>query len=96
MRAHDDPDRAAHPRELLDGDGVRERVETRAADLLGIGNAEQAQRGSLADDLHRELALPLEVVGDRGDPLRREVAHGATDLLVLRREGEVHGFLRSV
>ncbi len=94
--ADDDADRSGDPGQLLDRDRVGQAVEPRAADLLRVGHAEQPERCRLTDDLHRELALALQVVRDRGDAPLGEVAHGATDLLVLWREGEVHGRRGSV
>jgi hypothetical protein len=83
MRADDDPDAATRPAELLDSDGVGERVQPGPADLLGVRDAEEAEVGGLADDLVRELPLPLELVGDRRDAPIGEVAHRAADLFVL-------------
>ena len=90
VRRNDDPDAAAGAGQLLDGDGVGQGVEARAAELLRVRNAQQAQLRRLADDLVRELALALQLVGDRHDLALGEVAHRAPDLFVLRAEGEVH------
>ena len=86
----DDPDAPAGAGQLLDGDGVGQGVEAGAAELLRVRDAQQAQLGRLADDLVRELALALQLVGDRHDLALGEVAHRAPDLFVLRAEGEVH------
>ncbi len=42
--ADDDPDAAADTAELLDGDGVGQRVEPRSADLLRVRHAQEAER----------------------------------------------------
>ena len=79
VRGDDDADAAAGSRELLDRDRVGETVEAGATDLLRVRHAEQPEPGGLADDLHRELALALELIGDRADAPLGKVAHGRAD-----------------
>jgi len=92
VRANDDPDASRDAGQLLDGDRVGQRIETRAADLLGVWHAQQPQAGRLADDLGGELAATLHLVGYGCDLALGEVADGAPDLDVRRGEGKVHRF----
>ena len=67
-------------RQLLDRDGVGERVEAGAALLLGKRDAEHAHLAQLGHDLGREAALFLVLLDDRLDFLgagSRESCDGA-------------------
>ncbi len=59
----------------------------------GIVIPSQAELGQLADELVRETLLAVELLGDRRDPLERELADGLAEKLVLVVEIEVeaHG-----
>ena len=58
--------------------------------LLRDGDAHQPELGHLRDELVREAVFAIELGRDRRDALRRELAHGAAQELVLVREVEVH------
>ena len=60
------------------------RVGAGAAVLLGNRHPHQPELGQLRDELVREAVLAVELLGDRGDPLLRELAHGGADEFVLR------------
>ena len=90
VRRDRDRDRRVDPRQLLDRDRVRHRVAARAAVRLRHGNPHQPEPGQLGDELVREAVLAVELLGDRRDPLDREVAHGLPDQLLLVGEVEVH------
>ena len=94
MRGHRDRHRRVDPRQLLDGDRVRERVGPGAAVLLREGHAHQAELGELGDQLVREAVLAVELGGYRRDPLLGELADGRANELVLGREVEVHSVER--
>ena len=57
MRRDDQPERPPHAPDLLDRDGVRERVEAGPALVLGDRDAEPAQLADAAHDLGREAAI---------------------------------------
>ena len=86
----DEPERAPHPRDLLDRDGVGERVHAGAALVLGDRDAEPAHLAQPADDLDREAVLSLVLLDDRRDLVLHEVADRRPEQLVLRREVQVH------
>ena len=65
---HDEPERAPHPADLLDGDGVGERVQPGAALVLGDRDAEPAELADPPDDLDREAPRLLVLVDDRVRP----------------------------
>ncbi len=90
MGAEGDRDRGVHARELLHRERVGERVAAAAAVLLGEGDAHQAQRAELGDDLIGEGLRAVELLGDRRDLALGELAHGAADQLVVGGEVEVH------
>ena len=90
VRRDRDRDRRVDPRQLLDRDRVRERVGAAAAVLLGDRHPHQPELGQLGDELVREALLAVELLGDRRDPLERELPHRVADQLVLRSEIEVH------
>ena len=72
------------PRQLLDRDRVRQRVEARAAQLLGHRHPHQAEPAERRDDRVGEAALAVELLGDRRDLALGDLAHGRAqgDLLV--------------
>ena len=90
VRGHDQPERAPHPADLLDRDRVGERVETRAAFVLGDGDPEPAELADPTDDLDREASIALVLVDDRRDFGRHEVADRVAQQLMLGRQVEVH------
>ena len=90
MRADDDAHASRGARQLLDGDRVGQRVEPRAAHVLRIWHSEQSKLGGPSDQVVGELALAFHLVGHRHDLALGEAANRATNLFVLRGEGEVH------
>jgi hypothetical protein len=89
VRGDGDRDRGVDPRQLFDGDRVRDRVGAGAAVLLGNRHPHQPELGQLGDEVVGEPVLPVELSCDRSDPRLRELAHGLTDELLLRRQVEV-------
>ena len=87
----DQPERSPDAADLLDGDGVGERVEPGAALVLGDRDAQPAELADAADDLDREPSLALVLVDDRCDLGQHEVADGVAQQGVFGREVEVHG-----
>ena len=71
VRRDDDAERAPDAGELLDGDGVGERVEPGAALVLGIGMPRRPIGPSIADDIAGEAALMLVLVDDGLRPRAR-------------------------
>ena len=90
MRRDDQPERAPDAADLLDGDRVGQRVEARAALVLGDRDAEPAHLAEALDDLDREAPLAFVLVDDRGDLVDHEVADRRAQEGVLRGEVEVH------
>ena len=92
VRSDGDRDRRVDPRELLDGDRVRERVRPAAAVLLRDRHAHQPELGHLGDEVVREALLAVELLGDRSDPVERELPDGVAeqDVLVVEIEAEAH------
>ena len=86
----DQAERAPHPADLLDGDGVGQGVEAGPALVLGDRDAEPAELADPADDLGREASRALVLVDDRGDLGQHEVADRVAQERVLGREIEVH------
>ena len=86
VRRDRDGHRGVNPRQLLDGDGVGERVQAGAAQLLRDGHAHQAQPAEGRDDRVGEAALAVERLGDRRDLALRDLPDGGAegDLLVRR------------
>ena len=90
VRRDDQPERAPDPADLLDRDGVGQRVEPGPALVLGDRDAEPAELADAPDDLGREAPRALVLVDDRRDLGHHEVADGVAQEDVLRREVEVH------
>ncbi len=86
---HRDRDGRIDPGELLDRDGVRDGVGSRAAVLLGNGHSHQPELRHSSHEVVREAALAIELLRDGRDSFLREVAHGRADELVLLVEVEV-------
>ena len=91
MRRDDQPERAPDAADLLDRDGVGERVEAGAALVLRDRDAEPAELADAPDDLDGEASLALVLVDDRRDLGEHEVADRVAQQRVLGREVEVHG-----
>ena len=87
----DEPERAPDAADLLDRDGIGERVEAGAALVLGDRDAEPAQLADAPDDLDREATLALVLLDDRRDLGDHEVADRVAQQRVLRRQVQVHG-----
>ena len=90
MRGHDESHGAIDARELLDGDGVFDVAESRAAVRFREDDAQQAEIGQLGNDFEGKVRgfVPLHDV--RSDFRLGEIAHGALELVLLVGEGEVH------
>ena len=88
---HDQAEAAPDPADLLDRDGVGQRVEPGAAFLLRERDAQPAHRAQAVDDRTREAPRLLVLVDDRSDLGHHEIADGFAQERVLRREVEVHG-----
>ena len=87
VRRDDQPERAPDAADLLDRDGVGQRVEPGAALVLRDRDAEPADLADALDDLGREAALTLVLVDDRRDLGEHEVADRVAQEDVLRRRG---------
>ena len=89
MRRDRDRHRRVDSRQLLDRDRVREGVCAGAAVLLGNRHAHHTELRELRDDLVREPALAIDLLGDRRDLLDGELPHRGSQQLVLVVEVEV-------
>jgi hypothetical protein len=87
---HDQPERAPHPADLLDRDGVREGVHARPALVLGDRDAEPAELADAAHDLGRESPLAFVLIDDRRDLGGHELADRVAEQGVLGPEVVVH------
>src|SRR5438477_1076765 len=94
VRAEHHAGRRARAVDLLDDQGVRQRVETRATVPLGHVRAHEAEGSHLAEELWRDLALIVDLSRAREDPLGRKFARGPLGELLLLGEGEVEARLR--
>ena len=90
MGRDDEPERSPHAADLLDRDGVGERVEARTALVLRDGDAQPAHLAEALHDVDGEFSLALVLVDDRCDFLRHELADRVAEEDVLGREVEVH------
>jgi hypothetical protein len=73
----------AGTRQLVGDDDAMERIRRRAAQLLGIADAEQAHLAGLGVERPRELAGLLPRLDVRGDLALDEAAEGGAEGLVL-------------
>src|SRR5205085_8959246 len=89
-RLQRDRDGGIHARELLDREA--ERLEIRALAAIGLRerDAEQPHLPHAPDDVERELPGAVELLRARGDDLVGELPDGGAELLLLRRQVEVH------
>jgi hypothetical protein len=78
-----DRDRRVDPRQLLDGDRIRDRVAAGASVLLGGSGAHEPELGELGDELVRESARDVELGRDGPDALAGECSDGVADQLLL-------------
>ena len=62
VRGDDDRQAAPHPGQLLDRDGVGERVQTGAALFLGKRDAQEAHLAELGNDVTRKTTVCFELV----------------------------------
>src|SRR5258705_10881718 len=90
VRRDDQPDRAPDPSDLLDRDGVGQRVEAGPALVLWDRDAQPAELADAGDDLDRKAPLTLVAVDDRGDLGEHEITDGVAQEHGFRGEGEVH------
>ena len=88
--AERDRDGGVDARELLDRDGVGERVGAGTPVLLRERDPHPAELAQLADDLVRERLGAVELGRDRGDLALGEVADGVAKRLVLLGQVEDH------
>jgi len=72
-----------HAGELLDSDGICQRVEAGAALLFGEGDAEPAHLAEAADHVTGEAPLALVRLDHRLDLARGEIADRAAQQLML-------------
>ena len=83
------PEDAGHahpgPGDLLEDDGVRDRVDGDPSESLRHKHAEQTHRPHLVDDLFRIAARELPFARDRADALACEVAHQVAERSLLIR-----------
>ncbi len=86
MGGEGDAHRGVDAGELLDGEGVGERVGAAAPVLLGEGDAHQAELAHLGHELVGEGLGPVELLGHRRDLVASEVANGVSDQALLVRE----------
>ena len=90
MGGNGDRHRRVDPRELLDRDGVRERVGAGTAVPRRNRDPEEAKLRHLAHELVRESALAIERLGERRDTLPCERPNRVSDELLFGGEIEVH------
>src|SRR3954447_369277 len=90
VRGDDDAERSPDARDLFDGDRVGESIETGAALLLWEGDAQQAHRAKLGDDVGGEATLLLVLVDLADDLALQEIADGSAEQLVLGGQFEIH------
>ena len=90
VRAQGDRHRRVDPRELLDDEGVGERVAATATVLLREWHPHQTEPAELGDDLVGERLGPVELLGHGRHLALGELPHGGPDQLVIGREVEVH------
>jgi hypothetical protein len=69
--------------DLLDEDGLRHRVERRAAVALLEAGAEKVGLGQQLLEVPRELAGRVDLGGARSDAFFRQLAHHGTQLVVI-------------
>jgi hypothetical protein len=77
--------------DLLHGDRVGERVESRAAVLLGKRQAEETELGHLPHDVGRELLGLVELPCAGRDDFVGETARGLAHLEVFFSKQQIHG-----
>ena len=85
-----DRDGRVDSRELLDRDRITQGVAARTTELLGERDPHQPQLGHLGDELVREAAFAVDLLGDGRDAVVGEGAHGVAEELLLGREVEIH------
>ena len=90
MRRDRQRDAGIHARELLEADAVVEGGHARAAVLLGVLDAEQAERRQLRHQLRREFLILIPFADVRPDFGFGELAHGAAQQRLLFGRTEVH------
>ena len=90
MRGDRDRDGRVDARQLLDRDRVRDGIAARAPVLLGDGKPHEAELAELGDELVRELAGQIELLGDRRDTLSSERSDRVANQLLLGSQVEVH------
>ena len=84
-----DRNRRIDARQLLDRDRIRQRVGAGATVLLRNRHSHQSELRELGHKLVRKLRFAVEFLRNGRDTLRRELAHGRPDELVLGAELEV-------
>src|SRR6185436_9264792 len=91
VHGHDHGRRGAYARELLDGEDVGERIEPRAAVLLGNHHPEDPHLPHLRHELPREAFLAFPLRDARSDLALGKFANGIPDARLILGEIEVHG-----
>ena len=91
VRGDGDRDGGVDPRQLLDRDRIARPCRRRRRRTPRGWEPHQPELAELGDELVREAALAVELLGDGRDALPRERADGVADELLLGGEVEVHG-----
>ena len=86
----DEPQRAPDAPDLLDGDGVGQRVETRPTFVLRDRDPKPAEFADALDDLRREAPRPFVCIDDRRYLGHHEVPDRLAQEHVFRGEVQVH------
>ena len=90
MHGDRDPHAGVAARELLEHEDVGDEVGACAAVLLRHADAHQPELGELREELAREVVLAIPLGRVRFDLGAHKVAGQRLDLLLLRRELEIH------
>jgi len=84
VRGDDDRQRAPDAGQLLDGDGIGQRVQAGTTLLFGKWDAEQPHLAQLGDDVGRKSAILLVLVDLGLDLTGKEIADRSAEQFVLR------------
>ena len=90
---HDQPHRAVHPRQFLNGDDILDVTQSRAAIFFGENHTEEAHLAELGHNLDRKMRGFVPFHDVLRDFAFREFPDAAPQLLLFRCESEVHAVL---
>ena len=90
MRCDDDPDRAIHPRQFFDDDGVFDVAKTRAAVIFREDRAQVAEPTQLFDNFQGKYLVLVPLHDMRRDFGLGELSDRLAKLDLLRRVVEFH------